>query len=376
MVGVWESRFVETMKRWEYSNAQIDAIVCSGDFGWTGDKESIAEGVFVLAKVSKDLGIPLDNVIVCPGNHDLNRDDKDGAFNHFEAALKVSGIHNYCGNGKKVALISPKNIPIIAVNSCLGATERSIFVDKYRELVKTLDTATQEAFIKEAEKLEADYLIDYLDIPAITPTQRDDLVKTIDRETKDKNIDTAIIMMHHHLFPPAHTEVRPYCNILDAGMLLKDLREMTNNIFVLHGHVHNADFTLSFSPRHEGNFISTLGVGAFDGDPGASTNIIELFFSDIGEHLITMVYSFKTEKTGGYTPQIPYRICDRKLSLNEQKIDYHKPLTENRSLLFSELATNLGVTDNDTLVKVILHDPSIKINRNSGDDFTQWRLSK
>jgi len=68
------NRFIVEAKRFFDSlRINIDIIACTGDFGWKGNKQSLALGIKYLAKLSKDLQVPSDHVIISPGNHDLKQ---------------------------------------------------------------------------------------------------------------------------------------------------------------------------------------------------------------------------------------------------------------------------------------------------------------
>lgn len=191
----WENNFIKQIVAWSNSYASIDAIVCTGDLGTKGDPESIQLGAHLVARISDKLKIDVNNVIVCPGNHDLNRDAEIcNAFDNFKKYLTEAKIVNFC-NGNDVCVISPNGIPIISINSCLGGNQKSAFIKKYSELDDSLTDEERNEFASNIGALIKQSFKDgHYDVPAITNEQRKNLMTAISRETNGKKIDTAIVI--------------------------------------------------------------------------------------------------------------------------------------------------------------------------------------
>lgn len=120
------NRFIGEAKRlFDSLRINIDIIACTGDFGWKGNKKCLALGIKYLAKLSKDLRVPSDHVIISPGNHDLKQKVKIGKELDMFCSKCEEESFIYA---KRVepAFLSEKNIPFIALNSCLGGTEHAL----------------------------------------------------------------------------------------------------------------------------------------------------------------------------------------------------------------------------------------------------------
>lgn len=381
--GPWENQFIDEITGWTNRNAEIDAIVCTGDLGSEGNPESIRQGAQLIVKIARALKIDNNNVMVCPGNHDLDRNGGDKAFDSFKNSLTQEKITNFC-DGTNPCSITPKGLPIIAVNSCMGGTQRSLFFQEYKQWITSMIQKNggrfnedEALFENEISKLTKRYVTDYYDIPSITPVQLKDLVSKIDDLTTSCKIDSIIVMMHHHLLPCGPLEIKPYSNIIDASETIHRLRQTGKNIFVLHGHVHRDAYTITFAPDHRNRFISTLGTGTCDGGPGSSVNILEFFFTDDGYHLVTKVSPFKVAASGGYNfLGISHPIYDYRLSPDEHQIKYDDYI-KGRPITFDELSKKTNLPNDDSLMRVLLLDPSVIMERRGDDsNYKQWRFSK
>lgn len=66
------SSFGETLR--QTSLGDVQAIIATGDFVERGQAESFTHAANVLDRLADELGVPLDRVVVCPGNHDVDRE--------------------------------------------------------------------------------------------------------------------------------------------------------------------------------------------------------------------------------------------------------------------------------------------------------------
>jgi hypothetical protein len=365
----WVDNFFRVVKGWEKSNSKIDIIAFSGDLGDKGNISSINEGVSLIENACNRLNISKDSVILCPGNHDLDQKKGLKAFDGFNKSLKDAGFNNICIDDN-ICCLKIGDIPIYAINSCLGATQESLFIEKYKMLISKLKAADFTRFAKEAEDLKQDYMKDYLDIPAITVKQAEELASLV----SECEADTAIVLLHHNLFPNKSVDCRPYCNVIDGGATLNMLNNSERNIFLLHGHIHFNDSILTYSPKNGKNFISSLGTGCLNGKEGSTASIIEFFFTDDNKHIITNVYQIIYN--GGFERLRKYSIHN-KLTTNQSKINYSQHLEENSwGLSFAEISEKTLDPNKNDLIKVLLSDQSIQIQRNSSMNYQDWKFSK
>src|SRR5205814_1580313 len=106
------------------------AILLMGDLSTRGDK---AEYLVCLRYLSEalwsrtDQPFPLDNVLIVPGNHDVNRDDArdpGGAskFDYINAALSAAGLRTIgIDSGATIELVANlARLEIVGINTCVG----------------------------------------------------------------------------------------------------------------------------------------------------------------------------------------------------------------------------------------------------------------
>ena len=80
-------------------STKIDFVVISGDVAWQAKKNGYAKFVEWINQLLDDpeIGINRESVIMCPGNHDFNRNDKGGITEiteeNQEEELKLDNIH-------------------------------------------------------------------------------------------------------------------------------------------------------------------------------------------------------------------------------------------------------------------------------------------
>lgn len=369
----WTHEFIESVKLWERRNSKIDAIVCTGDLGSSGNSESIETGVLFLNILCNQLEINKNNLIICPGNHDLDRKKIDNEFESFEKHLTKEGYSNYCSY-ENIKVIKIKDIPIISINTCLGGSVTSLFVKKYKEIIGKLKDKDKQKFKKELDQLQNDYLEDYLDIPSIGVKQIDELIRTIG----ESDSDSVIVLMHHNPIPNNSIELRPYCQIMDGGKAMTLMMNTGKKIFILHGHTHyNYNIVASF-PEKSGNFISSLGCGFLNGNPGAQSNISEFYFTDNNKHLITKAYTLFKSGTAGYDNRFISNVYEKTLTLNQSKINFDSILEKCTEINFTDLKLQTDSPQDNDLLKVLLMNEGrlVKIDKKSSDDYNNWIISK
>jgi len=370
----WTHDFIEAVKNWErITHTKINGIVFTGDLGIAGNSESIEKGVIFLNLLCQSLEIEKDNLILCPGNHDLQRDNIDTEFKIFEDHLRSNGYTNF-SSYEKICKIKINNISIYSVNSCLGGVEQSLFIKKYKDIIKDLGSEEKDEFVTQLNNLKQDYLADYLDIPAIGTKQIDDLVATIG----NSNSDSAIVLMHHNIMPNNSIEMRPYSNIIDGGKAITSLMNTRKKIFILHGHTHFEYNIVASFPEQKDNFVSTIGCGSLNEEEGTKSNILEFYFSENDKHLITKVHSLFKFGTTGYKNKFSYDIYEKTLSRGESKIKLLEVVEEHNILRFDELKQKTNSLNDDELLKVLLTNEhkTVSINKGSTDDYNNWIISK
>ena len=363
-----ESDFVDAIKQWQYSHGTIDAIVCTGDLGNRGDSSRIEEGVSYIHTIQQELGIANNNVLICPGNHDADRKQViDNAFSGYCEALKKYSFTDHMHDEAPVTI---NGIPFLILNTSLGASEKSLFIQKYKELANSLNETDKNRFNDELKIAGVEYLEDCLDIPAITNSQRGRIVQAIIND----HSSFIVLVMHHGLLPSNMVEIRPYSSVLDAGKTLEELINTQKDVLIVHGHVH---FPSTYMLSRPGgySFISSVSTGLFNGGSGSTVNIVELICSDEGEHIITVVYEY-IKQTNGLHFNKPTYIFDRKGKdcLSEVLGVFNK--TPGMGLSLEAIKTQIGCSEKELLSTVLLNERVFRISRNKSLNPSDWIIHR
>lgn len=360
-----ETDFVKSLEEWQLKHGKIDAIVCSGDLGNRGDSSKIEEGLSFINLIQTRLGIPKDHVLVCPGNHDANRNEIDSnVFAGYFSALSKYGYIDHLSDTEPFYI---NEIPFIILNTSLGAAQKSLFIQKYRDLVNTLSAEDKQRFSEELKEAGVDFLEDSLDIPAITGNQADRVINAIN----SGRASFAIMIMHHSLLPCNSIEIRPYSSVLDSGRVLHRLIDCQKDILMFHGHVHFPSASVLYKPNNI-HFVSSIGTGAFNGASGSSINVVEVFCSDEGDYIISIVYEF-IKHINGLNFSKPLTIYNQKGKpllpdvLKKYESDYDKGLS------FRELKKDLPYSEAD-LLRLILSSNVFEIARRQSNNVDDWTI--
>lgn len=363
-----ETDFIDAIKHWQGFHGKIDAIVCTGDLGDKGNTKKIEEGVSFIQLIQRELSISPDHVLICPGNHDADRKKShDQVFLGFTSALSSYGFKDHLPDTEPVVI---NGIPFIVVNTSLGASEKSVFIQKYKELINGLDSDEQSLFAEELKAVGMEYLDDCLDIPAVTNSQGDRVINAI---MKDE-ASFVVLVMHHNLIPCNSVEIRPYSSVIDAGKTLDRLMGTQKDVLILHGHVHFPTASIFCRPQ-EISFVSSVGSGLFNGTSGSSINIIEVFCSDEGDHVITVVYEFIKQING--------------LNFNKSFSLYHQSGKEDlaeiiklfevdpeKGIRFSDMKGKVNCSERELLRVILSQSNFFKVSRNKSNDVKDWIIHR
>jgi hypothetical protein len=110
--------------------------IISGDIGWKGKKEDYGQAKLWLINLLKSINLPQDNLILCPGNHDIDRDETTGlnppsSPQEADDWLKVEKLKNFirpftafgsfCDDMNVPSLaIANRHYPLIGQRNVLG----------------------------------------------------------------------------------------------------------------------------------------------------------------------------------------------------------------------------------------------------------------
>lgn len=361
--------FIDAISQWRDEHGTIDAIACTGDLGNCGAAIKIEEGASFIKMIQTALRIPDENVLICPGNHDVDREanDKEDALKGFTNALSKNNFTDHRLSEEPVVI---GGFPIVVLNTCLGAGEHSLFIERYKQLVSTLSPEDRQRFNEETKNDNLDHLDDCLDIPAVTTLQRQRIQKAV--RTQQTNF---FIMLSHHSFVPSNSvEIRPYASIIDAGKTLYDLFSLKKNVIALHGHIHFSSAMMSYEPRLNPNlFFSSIGAGLFNGGLGSSVNILEFICSDDGEYVITIVYEY-VKNISGFSLLRSYSIGNHNRRDSLSSINNVFSSQPNDRIQIGELIRRSGERERDVLVSILQHEDTFRIDRNGSVDLSDWTV--
>lgn len=374
----WQSVFFDSVCRWQNQNENIEYIAFTGDLAQSGNitkeerQERIELGLVFLIQLCNKLSLPLDRLIIAPGNHDLDRNNKADQFQDLKELCEKHNIHN-CSTDNVFSVEIKSSVRIFSINSCLGATEKveSFDAQYYSKHLEDLRNQKDTTF-EDINRDEFIYQKD-LDIPAIGDEQNRELLNQI---SSIKNCDSCILMMHHNPIPSASIEIRPYSNIIDGGRLIKELLETGKKIFILHGHTHFESSLTSFLPdSHDNNYIATIGGAALNGSDRGKASILRFLFLD-QMHLKTDIYEVKRDSST-FNIRPKFQLCNisDKFDIG---IAWYK-LMPNKKYSFTLIKEELEYTGNDEkLIRAIifLTPDNIRIGFNDSNEYKDWSFYK
>lgn len=364
-----EEDFIDAINNWQSEYGKIDVLVCTGDLGNRGVESRIEEGMAFIKDIQESLSIDNDHVLVCPGNHDMNRkaSNPKEVCSAYCKALSKYGFKDYGNEGTPIEI---DGFPFVVMNTCLGANEKSVFIEKYNDLIKTLTDDDRRRFDEEMERHGLKDMDDCLDIPAVTFSQRQRVASAI-RSTKK---DFAIVLSHHSILPYNSVEVRPYYSVIDAGKTLYDLFETKKNILVLHGHIHFSSSLVVYETRMKTKrFVSSIGAGLFNGGEGSTVNIIEVLRSDLGEHIITKVFEY-AKSLNGFSLIKSYSIYERVKPGMSAIISRVFDKKKVEKMFLKDLLSECDEREKDILITVLTQEDSFRIDM-CDDDYCNWIIN-
>lgn len=333
----------------------VDIIACTGDLG------VLKIGAEYIAKLAGKLVVKPDGVIISPGNHDLDRDARDGnELNEFLDSCADNGFR--CAGWETPLCTTVKGVPIVAFNSCLGGTQHTRFGVPEKYWIKARRLLEQMGRLRKDKAFEAmpdlRVKLQALDIPAVGKSQLESASDYL-RQTRKKFV---IALIHHNPLPTSGVEVRPYATLVDSGRLLSRLVENGRRALVLHGHAHcDSTFQVQIpdSSDDDPGCFTTIGDHGLHGmsDYASATHIQVLvdkddnFLAGVVSRFVNRGYDFKRESSF-YFFDIPSPIRQETPALST--LDVHKKYS------FREIADTLGLPPDDNLATTLLRLTTVK----------------
>lgn len=192
-----------------------------------------------------------DNIIICPGNHDLSRiNDESPAEPKYFYETEATGEH-YCDIFKDIYHIKP--------NKFFSVGRK--FLTKSGKTVEVV--ALNSIMLQQYKNFEGHGYI--------SQEQLDCVADSMDWDNNDGSSSYRIVVMHHHYCPACLSEkidvFKSSSVVYDADRLMKWM--VKNNVkMLLHGHKHNSFISKVLHPKLMSNFtmddmhnITTLSFG-------------------------------------------------------------------------------------------------------------------
>lgn len=278
----------------------ISALIMSGDISNCCSKEGFENAEAFVSDLNREISCKLDsdNIVVCPGNHDLKRkesnvseDDEPKLFSTDADTAKLykkffNNIYHinpddFLACGRKFVTYSGKTVEIVALNT--------VMLQQYKDF-------EGHGFVSQEQ-------LDFVE----------------NAMGWNKNRDSSsyrIVVMHHHYCPACLSEriemKKPSSVVYDADRLMQWL--VKNNVkMLLHGHKHNKFFAKIYYPKsnceiidndnmHGVYIVSAGGIGAADSEHNFATITFEC------EYVCVKIYRI-------YTDNISLNTCIKTLKL-------------------------------------------------------------
>ena len=221
----------------------ISALIISGDITDCCKEEGFELAENFISDLNRESNCKLDsdNIVICPGNHDLKRIDENAPENQSPALFSQDDntyylYKNFFRNlyyinpdeflscGRKFLTLSGKIVEIVSLNT--------IMLQQYKNF-------EGHGFISQEQ-------LDYVE-------------KSMGWTNKSNSSSYRIVVMHHHYCPACMSErietKKPSSVVYDADRLMKWL--VKNNVnLLLHGHKHNKFFSKVSYPKNDNNTIN------------------------------------------------------------------------------------------------------------------------
>ncbi len=357
----------------------VDALAFTGDFGIGKNKDSIKPGIAFINKIRERLEIKRSHTVIALGNHDLNRKaSSKKEFVYIEKLLQLEEF-SYATRAQP-AFIQVNDIPIIALNTCLGATEFSLnglpvtFWDTALKSLKDFKRIIKEKEIDIPSELIPQ--LKAMDIPAIGTDQ----LSKLHEFYGSLSGNCIVVLGHHNPLPTHNIVIRPYADIIDAGRLIFNLIENGRRVIFLHGHTHCNSSLVAYSPQESrSGFIACLGVSGLHGstpETAPSASFIKIFSEDNSNFLMAIVYRY--ERVGSdFRLAQNFQIKDEINSYSRVDLDISQ-ISSRTSLYLEEYAQELNYKDQEHLAEELL-----KISNNQQINildcdrpYQDWRIIK
>ena len=277
---------------------KIDLILFTGDLGDKGHVEEVSQGMEFLIGISEALEVERGEILIVPGNHDLNQQGEDVTemFQNFTSVCNDNNISNYLNDFKPKQLYK-NDLQIISMNSCLGGNTKQFNYfneSDYKSVVEKFQDNIDNIISSNPDYQDIKYQLN-LDIPAIGMSQ----LNVINSLISENKTDISLIIMHHNAIPSTIAEIRPYSYLIDGGLFLKKINVPNKTIILLHGHTHESmEYITKIPFKKTSNSVLSIGVSGFDGISNGDNvaNIISIYLDDDNHFIRLNIYQIIYQK--------------------------------------------------------------------------------
>ncbi|PTV76386.1 metallophosphoesterase family protein [Agrobacterium pusense] len=266
-------------------SVHIDFAAFVGDFTDAGNQEEFVNSLEYFSTAFKSLGIPAYGV---PGNHDLEwpqiLNKEHNKFAAFQAiAGKYSGSIELSFDNHKAyeCAAGAGAVALYAFNSCLGCSD-----------IWKMSRMYEVDLESHLNSLNGPDLFSRFDAPYIDQ----DSISSVCHDIRSNPHVTPIILAHHNIFPQRTPRIAIFPEMLNAGYVRNELKQLGRPIVYLHGHIHDSLVESLLADDSDDGQISIVAISApllRDG-----FNHVQLFTSDDNVPLGVQIDEYRFETVG------------------------------------------------------------------------------
>jgi len=263
----------------------VNGIIFCGDLTTYGNYTEYEDAVVSLKNtltLDKKGKWSNGEIIVVPGNHDIERDKINHSslnlkdkFKALEDAWKKVGCEFFKYDKIDPIVSSLKKdskVYLFPLNSCIGCGEKRYFPTPIRE---ALHKALEEYSKKNNEKKSFKLLGEDLDTPAFLEEDVDFVCDNILKLTKNA---VPILVSHHNLLPQTIPRFDMYTELLNSGLVRSRLGKCGLPILYCHAHVHSDPIEKIIDIKNKSHPIITISAPEIT----EGFNIIDIKFNKDG----------------------------------------------------------------------------------------------
>jgi len=273
-------------------------FLLSGDITSKGDEENykvFVENLNELLLLDRDIS----RIHVVPGNHDIKQElvEQNQQYTHMiETWNTVCEDYTILAHDSVreeiISMGENTEITVFSLNTCVGCGGK-------RKIVGELKSQMLKSYKSETTKVHD--LYEKLDTPAVDTSHLDDIVFSINKASRGKNIP--VILAHHNLLPQRDPRIEIYTELINSGSMREYLLEANGPLLLCHGHIHDDPIEIVTSPQGKGAVIILSAPEIIKG-----FNSITFFVGKKGYFLGCIVEHHRLKRGGGVFVEASYSI--------------------------------------------------------------------